>query len=111
VVVVSHRPRPDGWHPEASYHFVDDVAQAIAKAMELAGERTVAVAAGNVGGQALALGLGTATGCCTCATGFGADGPTVVVRPPVLSQLPDRRWVQPHFGDVSRHMPIAPAPL
>jgi dihydrofolate reductase len=57
VVVVSHRPKPDGWHPEASYHFVDDVAQAIAKAKELAGERTVAVAAGNVGGQALALGL------------------------------------------------------
>jgi hypothetical protein len=22
-VVVSHRPKPDGWHPEASYHFVD----------------------------------------------------------------------------------------
>ena len=57
VVVVSHRPKPDGWHPEASYHFVDDVTQAIAKAKELAGERTVAVAAGDVGGQALALGL------------------------------------------------------
>ena len=57
VVVVSHRPKPDGWHPEASYHFVDDVAAAIAKAKELAGERTVAVAAGDVGGQALALGL------------------------------------------------------
>ncbi|MCX4911558.1 dihydrofolate reductase family protein [Streptomyces sp. NBC_00878] len=57
VVVVSHRPKPDGWHPEASYHFVGDVAQAIAKAQELAGERTVAVAAGEVGGQAFALGL------------------------------------------------------
>lgn len=57
VVVVSHRPKPDGWHPEASYHFVDDVAAAIAKATELAGEHTVAVAAGDVGGQALALGL------------------------------------------------------
>jgi dihydrofolate reductase len=57
VVVVSHRPKPDGWHPEASYHFVGDVASAIAKAKELAGERTVAVAAGDVGGQALALGL------------------------------------------------------
>jgi dihydrofolate reductase len=57
VVVVSHRPKPDGWHPEASYHFVGDVAAAIAKATELAGERTVAVAAGDVGGQALALGL------------------------------------------------------
>ena len=70
VVVVSHRPRPDGWHPEesrshpvhprehqASYYFISDVAQAIAKARELAGERTVALAAGDVGGQALALGL------------------------------------------------------
>lgn len=57
VVVVSHRPKPDGWHPEASYHFVDDVAAAIAKAKDLASERTVAVAAGDVGGQALALGL------------------------------------------------------
>jgi dihydrofolate reductase len=57
VVVVSHRPKPDGWHPEASYHFVEDVAAAIAKAKELAGERTVGVAAGDVGGQALALGL------------------------------------------------------
>ena len=57
VVVVSHRPRPDGWHPEASYHFEDDVAAAIATAKALAGERIVAVAAGDVGGQALALGL------------------------------------------------------
>jgi dihydrofolate reductase len=57
VVVVSHRPKPDGWHPEASYHFIDDVTQAVAQASELAGERTVTVAAGNVGGQALDLGL------------------------------------------------------
>jgi dihydrofolate reductase len=57
VVVVSHRPKPDGWHPEASYHFVDDVAAAIAKAQELAGERTIAVNAGDVGGQILAAGL------------------------------------------------------
>jgi dihydrofolate reductase len=58
VVVVSHRPKPEGWHPEASYHFVDDVAQAIATAKELAGDdRIVAVAAGEVGGQAFALGL------------------------------------------------------
>jgi dihydrofolate reductase len=57
VVVVSHRPKPDGWHPEASYHFVDDVTAAVAKAKDLAGDRSVAVAAGDVGGQALALGL------------------------------------------------------
>jgi dihydrofolate reductase len=67
-VVVSHRPKPDGWQPEgrgpdphphrrASYHFVDGVAPAIAKAKELAGDGTVTVAAGDVGGQAFALGL------------------------------------------------------
>ena len=26
VVVVTHRPKPDGWHPEASYYLFDDVA-------------------------------------------------------------------------------------
>jgi dihydrofolate reductase len=57
VVVVSHRPKPHGWHPEASYHFTAGVTEAVAKARELAGDRTVAVAAGDVGGQALALGL------------------------------------------------------
>lgn len=57
VVVVSHRPKPEGWHPEASYHFVDDVAAAIATAKELAGDRAVAVNAGVVGSQALAAGL------------------------------------------------------
>ncbi len=57
VVVVSHRPKPEGWHPEASYHFVDDVTAAVAKAQELAGDRTIAVNAGEVGGQILAAGL------------------------------------------------------
>jgi dihydrofolate reductase len=57
VVVVTHRPKPDGWHPEAAYHFVDDVSRAIALARELAGDRVVALAAGDVAGQALALGL------------------------------------------------------
>ncbi|MDT4918405.1 MAG: hypothetical protein QOH89_3105, partial [Pseudonocardiales bacterium] len=57
VVVVTRRPKPDGWHPEASYFFLDDVAAAIAKAKELAGDRVVALAAGEVAGQALALGL------------------------------------------------------
>jgi dihydrofolate reductase len=57
VVVVSHRPKPEGWHPEASYHFVDDVKAAIDKAQELAGDRTVAVNAGEVGGQIFAAGL------------------------------------------------------
>ena len=56
VVVVSHRPKPEGWHPEASYHFVSDPTAAIDKAQELAGNRTVAVTAGEVGGQILVAG-------------------------------------------------------
>jgi dihydrofolate reductase len=57
VIVVSHRPRPDGWLPDAAYDLVDDVGRAVARAQGLAGDRTVAVAAGDVGGQVLALGL------------------------------------------------------
>ena len=57
AVVVSHRPAPEGWHPEAPFHFVDGVEAAMAKAHELAGDRTVEVAAGDVGGQVLAAGL------------------------------------------------------
>src|SRR5436309_12364158 len=51
------RPKPGGWHPEASYHFVDGVTASIDKARELAGERTVAVNAGDVGSQIFAAGL------------------------------------------------------
>ena len=57
VVVVSHRPAPEGWPPDAPFHFVDGIEAAMAKAQELAGERTVEVAAGDVGGQVLAAGL------------------------------------------------------
>lgn len=57
VVVVSHRPKPPGWHPEASFHFVEDIAAAIATATRLAGERDIAVNAGSVGGQIFEAGL------------------------------------------------------
>jgi dihydrofolate reductase len=57
LVVVSHRPRPDGWHPEADVPFVDDVSEAIEVARELADGGVVALSAGEVAGQALALGL------------------------------------------------------
>ncbi len=60
VVVVTHRV-PTEWveaHPDAPFHFVTDgVGAAVAKAQELAGGRTVAVAAGTMAGQALELGL------------------------------------------------------
>ncbi len=57
VVVVTHRGRPEGWHPDAPFHFVDNVEDAVAKAQDLAGDRFVEVAAGDVGGQVFAAGL------------------------------------------------------
>ena len=47
---------PEGWDPQAPFHFVDGIEAAVAKARELAGDRTVEFAAGDVGGQALAAG-------------------------------------------------------
>ena len=35
VVVVTHRPAPEGWDPEAPFHFVDGIEAAVAKAQEL----------------------------------------------------------------------------
>lgn len=57
VVVVTHRPEPKGWDRTAPFHFVDGVEAAVSKAQELAGDRIVEVAAGDVGGQVLAAGL------------------------------------------------------
>jgi dihydrofolate reductase len=60
VVVVTHQV-PTDWvatHPGAPFHFVTDgVAAAIAKAQEIAGDRTVAVTAGTIAGQCLEAGL------------------------------------------------------
>jgi len=59
VVVVTHAP-PVGWaYPGAeNFTFVTDgVAAAVARARDLAGERDVSVAAGEVATQALAAGL------------------------------------------------------
>jgi dihydrofolate reductase len=57
AVIVTHRPAPEGWDPRAPFQFVDGIEAAAAKARELAGDRTVEVAAGDVGGQMLAAGL------------------------------------------------------
>lgn len=57
VVVVTHRPAPEGWDLSAPFHFVDSIEAAVARAQELAGDRVVEIAAGEVGGQALAAGL------------------------------------------------------
>ncbi len=60
VVVVSHQI-PTDWieaHPDAPFHFVTDgVESGVAKAQEIAGERTVAVTAGTIARQCLELGL------------------------------------------------------
>lgn len=57
VVIVTHRPAPERWDAEAPFDFVGSVEAAVVKARELAGDRIVEVAAGEVGGQALAAGL------------------------------------------------------
>ena len=58
VFVVTHRP-PTDWPYAATapFTFVDGVEHAIAAAKEFAGDRDVDVAAGQIGGQALTLGL------------------------------------------------------
>lgn len=57
VVVVTHRPAPDGWDAQAPFHFDDGIEAAVTRAQQLAGDRIVEVAAGGVGGQVFAAGL------------------------------------------------------
>jgi dihydrofolate reductase len=58
VFVVTHRPPTDWEHfGTAPFTFVDGVEKAIAAAKEFAGDRDVDVAAGQIGSQALKLGL------------------------------------------------------
>ena len=90
VVVVSHRPKPEEWHPEASYHFVDDVAQAMSVGRpsrsawwmrwRWTSPRWCSGPASGTSGRwtastcwrTLTWSSGS-TGCCTCATGCAAD--------------------------------------
>jgi len=58
VFVVTHEPPADWPFPGAPFTFVTDgVASAIARARAFAGDRNVALTAGNLTGQALAAGL------------------------------------------------------
>src|SRR5687767_366556 len=58
VFVVTHEPPADWEHAgTAPFTFVDGVEEAIAAAQEFAGDRLIDVAAGQIGSQALALGL------------------------------------------------------
>jgi dihydrofolate reductase len=95
VVVVSHRPKPGGWHPEASYHFVTSVEDGMARARGLAGDGEIGIAAGDVGGQALALGLVDHVAIDVVPVVFGrgkpyfgafSDGPRMLEDPEVVIQ-------------------------
>ena len=58
VFVVTHQPPADWEHADtAPFTFVDGVEKAIAAAKEFAADRVVDVAAGQIGSQALRLGL------------------------------------------------------
>jgi dihydrofolate reductase len=58
VFVVTHRPPSDWEHAAtAPFTFVDSVEAGIAAAQDFAGDRLIDVAAGQIGGQALRLGL------------------------------------------------------
>jgi dihydrofolate reductase len=47
LLVVSHRPKPEGWHPEPDVPFFTDVAAAVDEARRRAGDRVVALCAGD----------------------------------------------------------------
>jgi dihydrofolate reductase len=60
VFVVSHRPEPVEWrgrYPDAPYTFCSGVEDAMRRATEHAGDGTIVVCAGEVGGQVVAAGL------------------------------------------------------
>jgi dihydrofolate reductase len=58
VFVVTHNPPTDWEHAgTAPFTFIDGVEEAVAAAKEFAGDRDIDVAGGQIGGQALALGL------------------------------------------------------
>jgi dihydrofolate reductase len=58
VFVVTHQAPTDWDFPDAPFTFVTDgVRSAVAQAKAFAGDRDVAVSAGNIGGQALEAGL------------------------------------------------------
>ncbi|TCC10643.1 dihydrofolate reductase family protein [Kribbella soli] len=57
VVVATHQPPTDWPFPDAPFSFVSGIEQAVAKAQELAGDRDISLAAGNLTGQALRAGL------------------------------------------------------
>ncbi|WP_187415126.1 hypothetical protein [Nonomuraea sp. PA05] len=44
----TRHPMPEGWNRDAPFHFADNIEAAMSRARELAGNRTVEVARGDV---------------------------------------------------------------
>jgi hypothetical protein len=96
VFVVTHRPLTDWEYTDtAPFTFVDGVEKAITAAEEFAGDRVVDVAAGQIGGQALRLGLIDQV-----VVNQGPGG--LRVRPPVLRHRRPGRAAAPEEPDHDR---------
>jgi dihydrofolate reductase len=94
VFVVTHEP-PTDWEfaGTAPFTFVDSVESGIAAAQEFAGDRIVDVAAGQIGGQALALGLIDEVVISLVPTVFGSGRPffnTGTLPAPILLENPSQ---------------------
>jgi dihydrofolate reductase len=94
VFVVTHEP-PTNWEHAATapFTFVNGVEAAIGAAQEFAGDRVVDVAAGQIGGQALRLGLIDQAVVNLVPVVFGSGRPFYATGPladPILFENPSR---------------------
>jgi len=94
VFVVTHEPPTDWEHADtAPFTFVDGVESAIGAAREYAGDRIVDVSGGQIGGQALRLGLIDQVVVNLVPVVFGSGRPFFATGPlagPVLLENPSR---------------------
>ena len=94
VFVVTHEPPTDWEHADtAPFTFVDGVESAIGAAREYAGDRIVDVSGGQIGGQALRLGLIDRVVVNLVPVVFGSGRPFFATGPladPVLLENPSR---------------------
>ena len=94
VFVVTHEPPTDWEHADtAPFTFIDGVESAIGAAREYAGDRIVDVSGGQIGGQALRLGLIDQVVVNLVPVVFGSGRPFFATGPladPVLLENPSR---------------------
>ena len=94
VFVVTHEPPTDWEHADtAPFTFIDGVESAIGAAREYAGDRIVDVSGGQIGGQALRLGLIDRVVVNLVPVVFGSGRPFFATGPladPVLLENPSR---------------------